>query len=130
MKSCIRDRRSWRSDACFFIMCTLICSDGSSATKLSQRSFPTLSDTSMVLISDDDQGQDDEEVYAYSNLLADGENISKLKHDAHEAKTLAKNKKIAEKKKPVKMTEKDEDDEIAGYSDSLIDENDSDDDSG
>jgi len=84
----------------------------------------------MVLISDDDQGQDDEEVYAYSNLLADGENISKLKHDAHEAKTLAKNKKIAEKKKPVKMTEKDEDDEIAGYSDSLIDENDSDDDSG
>jgi hypothetical protein len=84
----------------------------------------------MVLISDDDQGQDDEEVYAYSNLLADGENISKLKHDAHEAKTLAKNKKIAEKKKPVKMTEKDEDDEIAGYSDSLIDESDSDDDSG
>ena len=41
----------------------------------------------MVQLTDEDQGQDDEEVYAYSNLLADGENISKLKHDAHEAKT-------------------------------------------
>ena len=84
----------------------------------------------MVQFSDEDQGQDDEEVYAYSNLLADGENISKLKHDAHEAKTKAKKQMIAEKKKPVKLSEKDEDDEIAGYSDSLIGDNDSDDESG
>ena len=47
-----------------------------------------MSDSNLVMISgDDDLPQDDEEVFAYSNLLADGENISKLKHDAHEAKS-------------------------------------------
>jgi len=61
-------------------------------------------------------------VFAYSNLLADGENISKLKHDAHQAKTNAKKKIIAEAKKPVKLNEKDEDDAIADYSDSLVDQ--------
>jgi hypothetical protein len=53
--------------------------------------------------------------------LADGENITKLKRDAHEAKANAKKKIIAESKKPVKLNEKDEDDAIADYSDSLID---------
>lgn len=36
-----------------------------------------------MIKEDPQEPQDDEEVFAYSNLLADGENISKLKHDAH-----------------------------------------------
>jgi hypothetical protein len=71
----------------------------------------------LIIKEDPWELQDDEEVFAYSNLLADGENISKLKHDAHQAKSNTKNKIIAKSKNLVKLNEKDEDDAIADYKD-------------
>ena len=81
-----------------------------------------MGDTNLLMINAKDEPEmDDEEAFAYSNMLAEGENITKLKHDARMAKSNAKKKIIAEQKKPVKLTEKDEDDQIADYSDSLVD---------
>ena len=65
----------------------------------------------------------DDDVFAYSNVLVDGENISKLKKDAHIAKT----------KKPVAPPKKekfDEDAAIADYSMDLADDQTDDDQGG